>query len=413
MRNRLDKIKTGFKIEEKGAIELLDHCAFSFLLSRQSRRPHPDDWWVNAVRETARWVSSNDAVTVTGGGLLHLDFARWAAHLYGPVVYVDINKLITVRTTGAGPAPYHWCDLRLLPKHPRAMPKKELLSARDELVAALSDALIAIAVRKGGAMERIGLDAISNGKKVFALEPPSRSKEYGGNWNLLERGAEKIELEIHRPAVIGSDGRKGGKGARTSCVPAPCSLSTGDYLWHFTRECQGPWPGETWETYFADLAAGAPGAGHSALDSLARILSEERIRACGRMIRGGFPVVCWSGAEPGEFIQGRRYRSALVRWEFQPYAIGIGRDVAQKLGLSKVICLPSGEYSSIIERDRYLFQARPDNSGKFSVEEEWRNFGDFPLTDLHPSEGAALVKSPEEAAQILPKSRFPVISLAK
>lgn len=406
MRKRLGKIDN-FTIESEGAVELLDRKTCSFLLSRQSRRPEPEDWWVNAVRDAARWASVNDMVAVTGGGLIHLDFARWASHSFGPVVYVDISYVISARTTGAGAAPDHWCDLRLVPKADHRMTKNELLHARDALVADLSYVLVAVAVRKGGLMERIGLEALASGKKVLALEPPSRSKEYAGNWNLLDKGAAKLHLEIHHPERLQPTGYRLKPTASNLLQP------TVDYLWHFTRECPGPWLGESWGGYFSELAAGAPGSGHSALDTLARILSEERIRACGRMIRGGFPVVCWSGAEPSELIKRRRYRHALVRWEFQPYAIGIRREIAEKLGLERIICMSPHKYSSTPERDRFRFQAQPKGGARWSEEEEWRNPGDFLLTDLHPSEGAVLVNSHEEIARVLPGSRFPVISMSR
>lgn len=408
---RLNKSNVSLSVEAEGALDLLDRNTCSFLLSHQSRLAMPGNWWVNAARDVARWAASNDMVAVTGGGLLHLDFARWAAHSFGPVIYLDISDILSLRTTGAGSAPDHWCDLRLIPNLKTRMSKNELLSTRDSIVAALSDTLVAIAVRKGGIMERLGLEALAKGRRVLALEPPSPAKEYAGNHALLENGAEKLELDVRCP-VFDSGIKQLKSQSAVKIKKNKASLTTADYLWHFTREFPGPWPGQTWGTYFSELAAGALDSGHSALDSLARILSEERIRACGRMIRGGYPVVCWSGAEPVELMERRRYRSALVRWEFQPYAIGLRREVAEKLGLEKVIYMASEGYSSVPERDRFRFQARSEgSSAKWSEDEEWRNMGDFLLTDLHPSEGAVLVHTQDEITGILPDSRFPVISM--
>jgi predicted Rossmann fold nucleotide-binding protein DprA/Smf involved in DNA uptake len=60
---------------------------------------------------------------------------------------------------------------------------------RDELIVALSDQVVAVEIRSEGQMERLGLQALSQGRSVYACEYPNYDYDNQGNQSLLEHGA--------------------------------------------------------------------------------------------------------------------------------------------------------------------------------------------------------------------------------
>ena len=106
----------------------------------------------------------------------------------------------------------------------------------------------------------------------------------------------------------------------------------GDYLFHYTRACAGPWPGETYDQYLLNLFDARPLSGHSALETLIRILQEGLVRAGDRMVRGREAVVSWSSLPPHELFLMRKWNRALVRWTVEPYGIAVRRDILRSLG---------------------------------------------------------------------------------
>jgi len=315
------------------------------------------------------------------------------------VVWVDVPGGGTRKKDEATP---EWCDLRIKSATKVKSGKKEIMTARDRWVVELADKVIAVSVRADGNMEKLAEWALDAGKEVLVAEPPRRNKSTHGNFNLLAAGAKPVQLPVTpRPLEqqILPFWRK-------SCVD-PAGLT--NYLWHFTRECAGPWPGQEWDEYFNNLVVGKPEAAHEAIDSLERILSEGVIRAHGGMVRGGYKVVCWSDRSPAEIALKPIYRSALGRWNFKPYAVGIRYEVAKRLGTRPVQYGDEDEYRNMPEEERFLFQPASTKTADWRREEEWRTLGDFPLDNIDPTDAAVLVRTSTEPARIERASRFPTI----
>lgn len=207
----------------------------------------------------------------------------------------------------------------------------EVVATDDDL--AHADVLIPISIRKGGTMERLA-------RSGNVLEP---------------------NLEILLPTPHSQ------LSALHSQLPTPHS-----HLWHYTRSCPGPWPGQTRDEWFGSLLENHPGAAHSGGDALDRILHERKIRACGKMIKGAHPVVCFSERSPDELLNLRRYKPALLRWDFEPFAIGIPKSLCPDIRPVVYSFQPT---------NNYLYQKHDPPKVDFMHEAEWRNLGDFHLPD--------------------------------
>ncbi len=267
--------------------------------------------------------------------------------------------------------------------------------------------LIAVAVRAGGIMEDEGMKAIREGKSVWAVRPPSRAGEFRGGWNLLGAGAKELVLPNLNAFHAKADTGQAGGGKRTgSDIELVCLGETNglwerrpipeSYLWHFTRSCPGPWPGQSMDEYFCSLIQNSADAGHFALDALIRILTERTIRASSKIIRGKYPVVCFTNEHPETLVSNRRFRPALARWDFEPYAIGVLKDEAEKAGAKPVRYLASAEFRRLNSVDRPYFQKSDEGSIDWRHEREWRTAGDFDLTHIDPAGIRVVILTGEE-----------------
>lgn len=218
--------------------------------------------------------------------------------------------------------------------------------ARDREVAAGADVIIPISVRRGGTMEALLHDALAAGKEII--------------------DAKSLNIVIPQKITV-----------RVQNQETP-----DDFLWHCTRGSPGPWPGQSQDNYFQSLFENDPLSSHTGLDTLSRILAEKKIRACGRLIRNQYPVVCFSAAPPPKLLKLRSYKPSLARWDFEPYAIGIRRTSLEARGARPVRYLPPNEYKNLSKEERHLYQKHLPPNVDTTHEEEWRMLGDFDFSGV-------------------------------
>jgi hypothetical protein len=183
--------------------------------------------------------------------------------------------------------------------------------------------------------------------------------------------------------------------------PRHDDIAWSNYLFHYTRACAGPWPGETYYQYLVKLLDGHPLSGHSALETLIRIMQEGLIRANSRMVRGQAAVISWSSHPPQELFVMRKWNRALVRWTVEPYGVAIRRDILRSLGAKPAIYGSEQVYRQLDQPERYRFQlSRGEKSASWRHEREWRVRGGLVLGRLKPDEGFVFVQTEEEKATL-------------
>ncbi|RMH59471.1 MAG: hypothetical protein D6679_01800 [Candidatus Hydrogenedentota bacterium] len=325
----------------------------TFLLSRGPRLWSPSDLWLRSAVAAARRFAPSGAILLVQAHPGRNRFAGWMYEEAG-------GKCLWI---GA--------DIERRPS------KRELFEW-DHLRCREADLLVVLDIRPGGNMERCLEEAVSLGKRIVCPRENSAAASF-----LEERfpgRCEIMDLRIEIP--------------RISPPPLPpLRRPEGEFLWHYTRSCPGPWPGQRTEEYFRSLVENHPLSGHTAGDTLARIWNEGRLRAGGGLIRGGVPVVCFSEASPEEISELHRYRPALLRWDFEPFAIGIPIALAKSLGARKVQHRSPEEWKRLQPEQRWLYQKFLPGSSDYRAEREWRIRGDVVLTEIeeklavfHPGE---------------------------
>lgn len=187
-----------------------------------------------------------------------------------------------------------------------------------------------------------------------------------------------------------------------------------EYLIHCTRAPGGPWPDESVDDYLDQLILGNTVSDRSAFAALVRIASQQRLIASASSIHGNSPVVCFTAVPLLELPRLRTYRPHRVRWDFEPYGIGVPRAWLAQRGARPVLYGDPSLWERLSAGDRPFFQARYGGTARaidWSNEREWRHVGDVDLSQLPGDGGWCFVPTEREAERLRSWSPWPVVVL--
>ncbi len=177
----------------------------------------------------------------------------------------------------------------------------------------------------------------------------------------------------------------------------PVGESEEPYLIHCTRRRNGPWPGETWDEYRDELLWDRPGADHSELAALLRILAQRKLTGSTEGIRGRQPVICFAELRLPSLAEMRIYRRHRRRWDFGPFGIAVRRDWLRERGAQPVDYGDERLWETLPDDRRHLFQPVASRRGDdWRAEREWRLPGSLDLRQV-PAH-AAFVFVPDDAS---------------
>ncbi len=370
----------------------------AFFNSRKPRSLSPQAPWLQGMRAfmektmEASWslasslgTLTHDLVTHAGNTrsipmtlVVHDSFHRFAAvhERYG------FSSMLKARTVVTCQAPGMLCS------------KEKLMVCRDRILAHLAQAHLVLELRAGGNLFRILRDLHARSPRhLFWFAASGKEERYT---SIREKTARSINAKA-RPFFLeaGKKNVQAPPGIEDGIRPRQCKTREhkparhsppedwGRYLYHYTRSCWGPWPGQTYEDYLDALYKGREDAGHTVLDTLACILREGRIRAGSKIIRGSLPVVSWTRLAPGKIHEMRRWNRALVRWTIEPYGIGVLGERLKKLGAKPTVYGPASIFQRMKESERYRFQRHEPPNVCWRHEREYRLSGDLHLTELN------------------------------
>ncbi|MHB8866049.1 MAG: hypothetical protein ACYC6N_27015 [Pirellulaceae bacterium] len=293
----------------------------------------------------------------------------------------------------------------------------EQIPARDAIVIAASDRVIACRVRRGGHISRLlgrrlteaarrssSSVVVLSGEGFVAPDVASVFAAQGATVREMANRTVRVTPvnEIRSPDP--SPGR--------AEIRAVDNLPLANYLSHCTRAANGPWPDQNRADYLDSLLLGRADAPHSALATLVRIVRQRRLLATGRAIRGGTPVVCFTAVELAKLPELHTFRAHRGRWDFEPYGISISQ---QWLFQREALPVTYGDetlWTRLAETERPFFQRRwsgADNVIDWSREREWRHVGTLDFSDLPGDAAFLFVRTRKEAAQLSILSRWPVV----
>jgi len=349
----------------RGDLALLERPRRTLLISRTERLPDPRSTWVRGTITAVEKLCAAGEVLVTGCGRLPFDLALWSCRQ-------TPNSAAVVVLTAPPDAADKVDDVTLgellPPTHlliwPECAEAPEGTAWRDHLMGYLAEKAYAIAVRPSGNMAAVAEEFRERGGTVETLYIPEFDQICAG-----------VELDEPEP---------------------PPTVNWGEYLIHFTREPNEPWPGETYPEFLRWLAH-PESRPRDAFSTLERILQERRLRASGALIPGHVPMVCFTAKTPAEVAELRRWRRGLRRWNFTPYGLAIRRAALERAGAQPVV-YKSSLREAAVAVDPAFTQPASSGAGAWREEGEWRVRGDVDLGSFAPDDLLVLVRRQWQAA---------------
>ncbi len=318
---------------------------YALLLSHLPHNCSGGDEQIIKLVEALHYIKHENGVLVTSLGSLNWDLQlTMAVQLSIPVVLVLPQKLAKSFT-----------EEQIIAQYGNIVTNQiiivKTIQERDKEVATLTDTIFPIWNRVGGRMSMI-IEMIPQNKVSYKFTSSRKSFP------------SFVKYEV---GDISSKMRK---------LPR-------DYLWHWTRSCDGPWPNETIGELCNSIISSNTYP-RSALHSLKRIVSQQKLVASGKCVCESVPVVSFTENHPSDMKKHFSWRTGRHRMNFEPYAIGISRHLLEKIGAVPVRynCDPS--WDVIASGDRW------------KSEKEWRLRGDVSFTTEMAEGMIVIVKDKSE-----------------
>lgn len=355
--------------------------------SRKPRQFHSDEPWLRATMALGYAIARSGHTLCTSVGTVGYDVALFgAAKGEGKIdAFVPLEDAPNVRACLPLGSSSDLVSIRELAKQD---------VERDREIIDAADLVIAVAVRSGGHMQTLLQNRFAAKKPIQVVPSADDGPLWRGTRKLSSMGIPRVDERLWQVAQEKMESRSPVRREHpnwTSFFPAwresPLTVPT---LAHFTRGAGGPWPGQTYAEYLEDLWEGGMRGRRDAPAALWRILESATLKASARLIRGGFPVVSFTAASPECITELHRYRSHLVRWDFEPWGIVFDRDWLVKQQARPVKYLPRASFPNLPLEERPWFQKHEPPACDYSMEQEWRVLGDLDFSDV-PKDAVRLV----------------------
>jgi hypothetical protein len=248
--------------------------------------------------------------------------------------------------------------------------RESMLAERDRRIIADAETLIPISIREGGNLHRLLEAARGEGRKIV--------EDYRISYKVREQ-----------PLAYGIRDKK---------LSTEIQNIRNEYITHWTRACNGPWPGERPADYYAELIR-SERYPRMAMDTLGRIVTTRRIMGSSRHMPGETATVSFSSLAPMEVPPLMRWRARYRQMSFEPYGIGIRREKAAQTGLQPVEYFDRKHLHENSPAPPWLRQSIGVRSD-WRAENEYRCLRDFEFSGIPDEDLVLFCHTREEAAQL-------------
>lgn len=355
----------------------------AILLSRQPLRPNGAAAWVRQVQAAVQWCKAHGHLILTSHGMQTWDLITAIAGMQQtPLRLYTLpsknpqheQELWLSQQFGLAHAQCEYCQLR-------GDDARQPELTRDKQIVIDADLIIPISIRPNGAMARLLDETRLTGKNV--IEEFRCSYKARG-----ERLAYKIASDELNPEL---------------------EHVSGQYLFHWTRATNNPWPRERIVDYYCDIVT-SESYPRTAFATMCRVLNDRLLIASPRHMPGNIPTVSFTGLAPAETVPLMRWRARYSEMSFEPYGIGIKKTAAERVGIRPVQYLQG----SVSERDdRYWLTQSVGTKTDWRQEQEYRHRGDLTLTGFSSDELIVVCRTPDETRQIEERFRLTALSFCR
>jgi hypothetical protein len=251
---------------------------------------------------------------------------------------------------------------------------------RDKIAIARADQIVPISIRPGGLLEELLTGARASGASV-------------------RPDFQTVFKQRTAPLAYSLEG--------VSLNPELYQLPD-EYVVHWTRATNSPWPNETKLDHYRSILE-SDRYPRQAIDSLNRIISSGLITATAKNMPHSTRTVSFSDAAPHDVIKLIRWRSRQRLMSFEPYGVGLERELALKLGIKPVIYFDRHDEERNLKVDPWLWQSQGVITD-WRAEQELRCLGDFDLRGIPNDQLILFCLTQEEARELRLRHRIRAVS---
>jgi len=376
--------------------------------------------WQQALESALSLAKKSHAIPLFASGTPYCERLRHACHRFD-MPFAELTAIDSSETSCLDDSCIHLLVNRSqIGKHPKFPGTR----VEDIAVTILAQLLFALKLRPSGKLmslvrARLSEPAVQAGSTLIAVQTQTQPSRMAPEARLADLGAV-LWMVSPLATWISPIHPRWGCTQRTvpntsvPTVPFPPALSIpGEYLIHCTRSRHGAWPDQSLSDYMDEAIRFAWITEPTAVETLARILNQQRLTASCRLKRGDQPTVSFSARGLRDLLALRTFQSHLGRWDWEPFGIAIRRAWLERRGAKPVRYLPPKEIDQLPDSERIFAQPAPMKAEDrdWRVEQEWRIVEDLRLHEIPFHEALLFVPTRSHAAALSSFSRWPIAVL--
>ncbi|MCU0711741.1 MAG: hypothetical protein MUC43_06750 [Pirellula sp.] len=408
----------GHAYVDEEELRLLDRPLLGIVSSHLKQNAFASQRWQNALMSALSFAREQNAAVFYSASTPYAAAIRNACiKTNSQSIQVDELQSGSLRSTiGCGkPSVAIDCEMDVASSDLRALP------FLDRLIIALSHQVFVLDVDPAGKIakliERRLLSADFPKGSVFLAhhsrtEPPRKHR-----WvqSQLDRGAVAWLVRDTKQKTAPIHCQEGTHFCSVPIFPAKMlTQSASSFLIHCTRARQGAWPDQSTSQFYDELLINPWASPPSSLQSLQRILENQRLVATSHLKSGAKPTISFTQRTLSELLIARTFEAHLARWDWEPYGLMISRQWLEAAGCKPVIYLTRDELKNVSAEDMiftqpYEHENAANKKGRdWRVEQEWRLPDDLRLHQVPLSRAIVFVKHSWEARLLATISNWPI-----
>ncbi len=185
---------------------------------------------------------------------------------------------------------------------------------------------------------------------------------------------------------------------------------TDEYIIHWTKSSKDKYSFERYYDYYTDILQ-SDNYPRKAFNTLINILQMKRIVASSTHMPQNIPTVSFTSLHSIQMIPFFKWRSRYREMSFEPYGVGIKKEIAIKENIRKVFYYDKDIQNNLSDKkpEVWLTQSRGLHTN-WESEKEYRHLGDFDLNNIDKENIVLFTRYKKEADYLLKLTGLQTIS---
>ncbi len=356
------------------------------LSSRQSMFPSGNNLWVKNSQLAIKWIKENNHILLSSTGMSTWDLVTVLGQHYKipMTLYVPAYDMADYRNRKTKIINDFELDFDLVSFYPvypdsEKSDKKYFLQKRDHIISETADIIVPVSFRMGGNISNI-INQNKNNKEI--------------NLDFITRYDNRRKVPVYK--------------FEQHKINSQILDFNENYFIHWTRTFNKSWPDESRFKYYCDIANNDHYP-RSAFETLDKIINSKKIIASDKNMPENRKTVSFSALTPIDIIPLIRWRARFKQFSFEPYGIGIKKEIAIKYNIQPVIYY-NKQLPIKVDSDKIYLTQSIGKVTDWRHEKELRHESDFDFSKISKNDLVLFCYTKDEAIELENKFGIKTIS---